>query len=77
MLEKRLINRANLTIRLFFFDKSAFLIREPNQNQAEWKINCIAKKIIAIVGIISVETFWGWNAVKAKVTISHALGFNG
>ena len=57
MLAKRLINRAILTFRLFFFDKSAFLIIEPSQNQAEWKINCITKKITAIFGIISAETF--------------------
>ena len=77
MLAKRLINKAILTFRLFFFDKSAFLIIAPSQNQAEWKINCINKKIKAIFRIVSVETFWLWNAVNAKVTISHALGFNG
>ena len=73
----RLINRAIFTIRLFFSDKSARLTREPNQNQAEWKINCISRKVIAIVGIVSVDTPWLWKAVNDSVIIIHAFGFNG
>ena len=73
----RLINRAIFTIRLFFSDKSARLIREPNQNQAEWKINCISKKIKAIVGIVSTDTPWLCKAVNANVIIIHAFGFSG
>ena len=37
----------------------------------------VSKKIIAIVGIVSVDTPWLWKAVKANVIIIHAFGFNG
>ena len=39
--------------------------------------NCISKKIIAIVGIVSVDIPWLWKAVNAKVIIIQAFGFNG
>ena len=37
----------------------------------------VSKKIIAIVGIVSVDIPWLWKAVNAKVIIIHAFGFNG